>query len=258
MKYLLFFLFIRLLDINSQTDSIFISDFKDFLNVSFDFYNSSLKFDSDDWFKFSATIGFTGFATLADKKTCGFSQRNQNNLSNDVFSADKYCYAEFIGVSIIDFYGYRLIIDNPKARKLAVKLTEEAFLASSISLINKIVVGRGRPSKQENQHYTNPLNFDNDSNSFPSGHTTLAFAYSAVMANEVDNVFWKLGWYTAAGLVGYSRIYHDQPWFSDVLMGAAIGYFSGEFVNNNDSNNKEKTKLSLLPYASGLAFQLSL
>ncbi len=59
------------------------------------------------------------------------------------------------------------------------------------------------------------------------------------MANEIDNFFWKIGWYSLAGLVGYARIYHNQHWFSDVLMGAAIGYFSGEFVNNHSSNENE-------------------
>jgi membrane-associated phospholipid phosphatase len=87
--------------------------------------------------------------------------------------------------------------------------------------------------------------------------TTLAFAYSTVIANEVDNVFWKLGRYAATGLVGYSRIYHNQHWFSDVFMSAVLGYFSGKFINNNDSNNKERTKVSLLPYPGGLAFRLS-
>jgi membrane-associated phospholipid phosphatase len=256
MKYFLFFLFIPLLYINAQTDSIFISDFKDFLNVSADYYTAPLRFDSEDWIKFSATIGITGIATLADKKIRDFSQRNQNNLSNEIFSADKYYYVEFVGVSIIGFYGYGLIADNSKVRRLAVKLTEATLLASSISLITKVIIGRARPYMQESQYYTNPFTIDNDYNSFPSGHGTLAFAYSTIMANEVDNVFWKIGWYTAAGLVGYSRIYHNQHWFSDILMSAAIGYFSGEFVNNHAANEKETTALNLFPIPSGLAFQL--
>jgi membrane-associated phospholipid phosphatase len=161
---------------------------------------------------------------------------------------------EFVAASIIGFYGYGLIDNNNEVRKLAVKLTEATLFATSITLITKTVIGRARPYKQDNQYYTNPFTFDNDYNSFPSGHTTLAFAYSTVMANEIDNIFWKIGWYTAAGLVGYSRIYHNQHWFSDVLMGAAIGYFSGEFVNNENTNNK--TSVSLFPIPGGLAIQL--
>ena len=207
--------------------------------------------------KFSAVVGLTGIATLADKDIRNFSQRNQSRTANNVFNVDKYYYTEFVGASIIAFYGYGLIDNNNSVRKLAVKLTEATLLATSLTVITKTVVGRGRPYKQDTQYYTNPFTFDNDYNSFPSGHTTLAFAYSTVMANEVDNIFWKVGWYTAAGLVGYSRIYHNQHWFSDVMMGAAIGYFSGEFVNNHDTNKDEKMKISLYPFPGGLAFQLS-
>lgn len=257
MKYFFLFLLTSFCFTSAQVDSIFVSDLNDALNVSANFYTSPLRFDSEDWIKFSAVVGLTGIATLADKDIRNFSQRNQSNFSNSIFNADKYYSTEFVGGSVLAFYGYGIIADNSNIRKLAVKLTEAAFLAGSITLVTKILVGRGRPYKQESNYYTNPFTFDNDYNSFPSGHTTLAFAYSTVMANEIDNIFWKVGWYGAAGLVGYSRIYHNQHWFSDVLMGAAIGYFSGQFVSKNDLNNYKKIEISLYPFPGGLAFQLS-
>jgi membrane-associated phospholipid phosphatase len=257
MKYFLFFFFAPLYINFAQSDSLIISDIKDFANVSANFYTSPLRFDTQDWVKLSAVIGITGIVTLADKDVKKFSQNNQSNFSNSLFSIDKYYSVEFVGASIIGLYGYGLIGDNNIVRRLAVKLTEATFLAGSITLFTKAIVGRSRPYKQESNYYTNPLTLDNDYNSFPSGHATLAFAYSTVMANEVNNVFWKIGWYTAAGLVGYARIYHSQHWFSDVLMSAAIGYISGEFVSNHDSNNNKKVKISLYPFPGGLAFQLS-
>ena len=257
MKYFIFFILFSFSYTKAQTDSIFISDFNEFLTVGSDFYTSPLRFDSEDWIKFSSVIGITALSTIADKEIKNFSQRNQSNFSNSIFSADKYYYAEFVGASIIAFYGYGLIDNNNKIRKLAVKLAEATVLASSITLVTKTIVGRARPYMDKNQYYTDPFTFNNDYNSFPSGHTTLVFAYSTVMANEIDNVFWKIGWYTLAGLVGYSRIYHNQHWFSDVLMAGAIGYFSGEFVNNHNMNENEKTKLSLFPIPGGLALQLN-
>ncbi len=256
MKYFLLFFIVPLHLTFAQADSLLINDFKDFVNVSADFYTSPLRFNSEDWIKLSAIVGLTGIATLADNEIKNFSQKNQNKFSNNIFSADKYYYVEFVGASIIGFYGYGLIANNSKLRNLAIKLTEATMLASSLSLITKIVIGRGRPYKQGSQYFTNPFTFNNDYNSFPSGHATLAFAYSTVMANEVDNVFWKIGWYSLAGLVGYSRIYHNQHWFSDILMSGSIGYFSGEFVNNHHANVKENIKLNLFPIPTGLAVQL--
>lgn len=259
MKYFLFFFLIPVHLAVAQIDSLLRNDFKDFVNVSADFYTSPLRFDSKDWIKLSAVIGIIGIigiATLADKEIKNFSQKNQNKFSNGLFSVDKYYYIEFVGASIIGFYGCGLIADNSKLRNLAVKLTEATMLASSLNLITKIVIGRDRPYKQESQYFTNPFTFNNDSNSFPSGHATLAFAYSTVMANEVDNVFWKIGWYSLAGLVGYSRIYHNQHWYSDILMSGTIGYFSGEFVNNHNPTEKETTQINLFPAPNGFAIQI--
>ncbi len=256
MKYFLLFLLTPLFFAHAQTDSVFVSDLKDALTVTADFYTSPLNFDSEDWIKFSSVVGLTGLATLADKDIRKFSQENKSKIADKIFEVDKYYSKEFAGISILAFYGYGLIADNSSVRKLAVKIVEATLFAGSITLVSKVVVGRGRPYKQDCQYYTNPFSFDNDYNSFPSGHTTLAFAYSTVMANEVDNIFWKIGWFTAAGLVGYARAYHNQHWFSDVVMGAAIGYFSGEFVNYHNSIETGKTELSFYPLPGGFAFQL--
>lgn len=256
MKYFFFFFFIPLSYTSAQTDSIIVSDFNNFINISANFYTSPLRFDSEDWLKLTSVVGITAITSLADKEVRTFSQENQSKFTDDVFNIDKYYYIEFVGASIVAFYGYGLLGENNKIRKLAVKLTEATLLATSITVITKTFVGRGRPYKQDSQYSFNPFTFDNDYNSFPSGHTSLAFAYSTVMANEVDNIFWKIGWYSLAGLVGYARIYHNQHWFSDVLMGAAIGYFSGEFVSNHNSNENEQTQLNLFPMPNGIAVQL--
>lgn len=39
-------------------------------------------------------------------------------------------------------------------------------------------------------------------------------------------------------------------------MGAAIGYFSGEFVSNQNSTEKEETLIKLFPAPNGFALQI--
>jgi membrane-associated phospholipid phosphatase len=61
--------------------------------------------------------------------------------------------------------------------------------------------------------------------SFPSGHTTTAFALIAVLAigqNNLQSVLWAL----FALAVGYSRIYLNQHFPIDVAVGAVIGLVS--------------------------------
>jgi len=69
--------------------------------------------------------------------------------------------------------------------------------------------------------------------SFPSGHTTAAFAVASAVTSE-SRRWWPRGvWvvapvmYGGATLVGLSRMYHNKHWASDVALGAAIGTFSG-------------------------------
>ncbi|MFW6269745.1 MAG: phosphatase PAP2 family protein, partial [Bacillota bacterium] len=60
--------------------------------------------------------------------------------------------------------------------------------------------------------------------SFPSGHATGSFATATVLANHYPELG-KFA-YTWASLVAISRMYEDAHWFSDVVVGSAIGYFT--------------------------------
>lgn len=67
------------------------------------------------------------------------------------------------------------------------------------------------------------------SRSFPSGHTSAAFASAAVVES---NFGWRAGAaaYAAAGFIGWTRVRDDQHWLSDVVAGAAIGTIAGRTV----------------------------
>jgi membrane-associated phospholipid phosphatase len=60
-------------------------------------------------------------------------------------------------------------------------------------------------------------------NSFPSGHTTAAFAAYGFMALALQRRFWSVMFGLLALAVGYSRIYLMQHFLTDVLAGAWMG-----------------------------------
>lgn len=60
-------------------------------------------------------------------------------------------------------------------------------------------------------------------NSFPSGHTTCAFALYFSFTLMVENRFYKLMFLFLGLLTGYSRIYLSQHFFEDVYAGSIIG-----------------------------------
>lgn len=66
--------------------------------------------------------------------------------------------------------------------------------------------------------------------SFPSGHTSFAFAGAGVLDHEFGrtSVLIPIAGYAMAGTTGYLRMVNDKHWISDVLVGAGIGLLSAE------------------------------
>lgn len=158
--------------------------------------------------------------------------------------------------------------------------TEGVLLSSGITNLLKGILGRSRPYVSYNNppNIFEPNDFDigkgfrkSDNQSFPSGHTTTAFAAAAAVTSEVRRIHPKAVWvvgpamYGGATLVGLSRMYHNKHWASDVALGAAIGTFGGlkvvRYSHAHPDNKLDRFMLSatILPDASGgavLAFTL--
>lgn len=79
------------------------------------------------------------------------------------------------------------------------------------------------------KYTTHTLRPDGSSyNSFPSGHTTQAFAAATFLNEEYkDRYPWMpYASYTVASSVGLLRVANNRHYISDVLVGAGIGYLS--------------------------------
>jgi undecaprenyl-diphosphatase len=115
-----------------------------------------------------------------------------------------------------------------KQQKLAL-LILAAYLSSGLVtqiLKNCIYAPRPRIYFEASQYLYRLDNFGNSgggSSSFPSGHTTSAFALATVLAVHFKNKFTGIILFIAAALVGYSRVYLAQHFPVDVLVGAFIG-----------------------------------
>lgn len=71
------------------------------------------------------------------------------------------------------------------------------------------------------------LLFEPDPNSFPSGHTSAAFAFAAAVCCETGRVWVRVLALGAAVCMGLSRLYVGVHFPSDVLCGAVIGGLCG-------------------------------
>jgi hypothetical protein len=211
-------------------------DFSKFLEVGGDVFTSPKDFESDDWIKLSASIGLSGLAMLVDEDVKEFSQSHKTHFLNTVFKIDDYYHSELMAASIVALYAYGLIDKNNEVRNLSLRLAEATVYGSLINMSIKFLGGRSRPFVTESAFDFDPFKMNFEQTSFPSGHSTLAFAYSSVMAKEYNNFFWKFGWFSLAVMTAYARVYNNEHWFSDIIFGSAIGLFVGEFVNNHKTN----------------------
>jgi membrane-associated phospholipid phosphatase len=66
--------------------------------------------------------------------------------------------------------------------------------------------------------------------SFPSTHSTLAWATAAVIAGEYPAVWTQIAVYTMATGVSVTRVLGQQHFPSDVLVGGAVGWLIGHYV----------------------------
>jgi membrane-associated phospholipid phosphatase len=99
-----------------------------------------------------------------------------------------------------------------------------ALLASGVANgALKAVVGRERPSFTNDPERFRPFSTQDHWQSFPSGHATVAFSLAAAISDEARRPWVTAATYGTAALVGWSRVYEDRHWASDVVGGALVG-----------------------------------
>lgn len=236
MNKILTIIFVVSINIFSQWGEKPKDDLRNFFTVGSDILKSPSNFDSNDWIKFGSVWGITTASSFIDLEIKKYSQENKTDFLNSLMKIDDLYHIEFMGGLTVILYGYANVAKDNKLRNLGLKLFESTIYSGLINAVMKVTIGRKRPNIADDNFVFNPFSFDFNNTAFPSGHTTLAFAYSTVMANEINNLVWKIFWYSAATLVGAARIYNNVHWFSDTLMGGAIGYFIGDFVSRHKTN----------------------
>ncbi len=233
-----------------------------------------------DWLKIGGfAVVTTAVALFADKPINKFAVKIRGE-SNTAVSVSTYVTnfgGAYEAYTLAGFLAYGYIFKKEKTKTTTWLATQAYLSAALIETSLKYLTGRQRPSyydpvtHQNNNIFHGPFyQFKTDKNgtkpptdsytSFPSGHTTVAFAAATVFAMEYKDTKWApILAYSVSSLIGLSRIMQNAHWASDVIVGAALGFLCGRQVVNNYhryaklQNEKKKNSLSFsLHYMDGV------
>ncbi|PKB18956.1 phosphatase PAP2 family protein [Flavobacterium sp. 5] len=152
-------------------------------------------------------------------------------------------FAISIGTPVI-IYAVGLIEKDSTTKKKAVFVGETLAASAFITLVLKNSIKRDRPyvTYPEIDNVTNESSY-----SFPSGHTSAAFATATSLSMAYPKWYVIAPSFLWAGAVGYSRMYLGVHYPTDVLAGAIVGsgsaflcYKLNKWINKKRAPHQKK------------------
>lgn len=119
-------------------------------------------------------------------------------------------------------------------RKKNDERARETGLLSAEALVDSVIVEsalKGITQRARPMAGVERSEFFDGGNSFPSGHSTQAWAVATVIANEYkDRRAVQIAAYGVATAVSVARFTGQKHYLSDVVVGSALGYAIGRYV----------------------------
>jgi membrane-associated phospholipid phosphatase len=179
-------------------------------------YRSSKPFFQREWVKKSTAPALLFTASAA---TWG-ERENIREIRNRYIPTFKVGYDNYLQYApTAAVYGLKLA--GVKGRNNIGRAT--LSYAASIGIMGLLVNSLKYTAKVERPD-------GSSKNSFPSGHTSMAFTNASFLHKEYGlvNPAYSIGGYSAAAITGLGRNLNNRHWISDVLAGAGIGIISTE------------------------------
>jgi membrane-associated phospholipid phosphatase len=231
--------------------------FKSWLTDARDIVISPCRWNKYQWIAFSGVTVVTALLYTQDAGIQKVVQKNQNHFLDiaSIYGFERLGSGVYTLPAVGILYGVGAINKDDKARYTALKAVE-AYMLGFISVqIVKQLTHRHRPYQVDP---LDPYLWDGpftpiSNSSFPSGHSTVAFAVATVIATSYSKTIWvPILCYAFAGLTAASRVYQNDHWVSDIFAGSALGFAIGKTIINNHMKN-----LKILPIShTGMGIML--
>jgi membrane-associated phospholipid phosphatase len=188
------------------------------------------------------TLAYTSMVAISTAPWDGQGVNNGFNIPTTVFQAGNvigsFAFQASAGLAT---YGIGKIIRNQKAADVGRDIVRAQILSQVMVQTLKFTVQRERPDHSNSQ-------------SFPSGHSSSAFATAAVLQRHYG---WRVGLpaYALGSYVALARMSWNRHHASDVVMGAGFGVAAGRTVTMSIA--KSKFNLGVQPQVGGASVNFS-
>ncbi len=239
----------------------FMSDVGDAFYGSVHVFSRPLYWQGDDWLNFGYVIAGAATLTLVEKEVRKFFLRNQSETGDALAKIGEF-YGEPLTVVLItgSIYIFGNIADDKWARETAVIMTAALLPGGIYQTTAKMSAGRARQYLELGNYHFEPFRMEEDYYSFVSGHMLVALGTSLVLAGRINNSIAKGFLYSFGILNGLSRLYTDNHWLSDVVLGgalaAAVTHGANSWNKTINKNNHSGLNFRLFPSRNGITLTL--
>ena len=215
-----------------------------------DFIVSPATWKTRQWIELGVVAGAGVLAYTQDEKIQKYFINHQSAAAGQL---SKYIFEPFgngTGTSVIigGLYVGGKLLNNNRLAGTSLTAAKAFIVSAACTQVVKQLTHRHRPYQDEIPDHANwegPF-ADIHYTSFPSGHSTAAFSLATVFAMEYRNTLWvPVLAYTLAAGTAVSRLYDNDHWASDVVIGSALGFVTGRFMWNQST--KSNNRLVILP-----------
>jgi membrane-associated phospholipid phosphatase len=220
------------------------------------YFTAPLRWDTADWSYFGASLVVIGAAHQFDddvRRHFVAGKRAQAAGQDGRSTADAIPGAVLLGGTLAAAW----LTQDRAGYSESWSMLEAGALSGVTAFALKSAVGRARPNDTDDAN-----DWSAGGDSFPSMHTTVAFAIGTVLAESGNDRYrWlrrTLG-YGVAGGTAYLRLRGNVHWLSDTVAGASLGLATAQFVmhRRDDERRHRHGSLQVVPVEDGLMLTYS-
>lgn len=176
---------------------------------------------------FGMVMGGTLAVSFLDEEINDYLQRHRS-ATVDRLSDIGVTYGEPLTVVALTGVVYVVGLSTgwERLRESAVILSGTLLPTGAVQTVTKRLSGRARPHLGLGHDVFDPFRNEEAYYSFFSGHVMVAMATSHVFAKQFPHPVSKTIFYGLGGLAGFARLYEEDHWLSDVVLGSVVAIVS--------------------------------